>query len=769
MRKEYFTMVPRLFNLAKISAVTPDNAAREVRDALDDTEDTLRNQQNAENAASANDIENSIGPEEQTTLDQYRISNLVKSIQQILADDKYKTISAAVYARPEIQSLIKYQNPTVLLDKIKSMGLEGAAATLDARSNALVQPQLLKSYFDRMARILERQNRNLPPGTMTGFPTVQGLPGRAFNAKEVKTGQVEAPDPVNELDKGMFITKYLPILIAYDANNANSQESILSNEAKKDILKKVSPGLENDANDAIEAVQQMDPVNDVEKGRKRLGILYEVFIAPSAFSPSNTMEPVMSAKNPKGIISFNLSEYILNNKTETKETKMIKTAADQFGQQYLLYGPTEKRVCPKLRGKGGGQHGSGDVVSEYVCRHHCLDGIVIDDNKTICGEALWRANGMDKYSREYVDADGNLVGGYLNKRFETNHNVPEENKMRLKPGEIRKPRPPEMGNLESRMQAMRAAEGKKRGYRPDTNTGDPFQWDTDVDQNNVEQTQAEKDRREEASGHKIVQYTDKNKIENNPKKSFNLKAVKTAQTFEDVKYDFAAGEERARQMSIDELQFALKDLRETIDIQEKARREEQHVPKLGYYWDELHTYAQELKNRQNTKQTLMERTPEQDKFESMFDANKPTPKPMPYAGGETEMFDEDAGVDLPDDDDLSSDEPNEEDITCNNPGGPFVYLGKEIASTPQELVDWMAREQWFPDVWFISDHGNAHNITDKIYQDAEDTTQPRPEGGGVPPNNLSSFLSSKKPVKSAFNMKKVKKSKDIQSDSKKKI
>jgi hypothetical protein len=650
-----------VFNLAKISAVTPDNAAREVRDALDDTEDTLRNQQNAENAASTNDIENSIGPEERATLDQYRISNLVKSIQQILSDDKYRTISAAVYARPEIQSLIEYQNPTVLLDKIKSMGLEGAAATLDARSNALVQPQLLKAYFDRMARILERQNRNLPPGTMTGSPTVQGLPARAFNAKEIRRGQVEAPDPVNELDKGMFITKYLPILIAYNANDANSQESILSNEAKKEILRKVSRGLENDANDAIEAVQQMDPINDAEKARNRLEILYEVFIAPAAFDPSNTMEPVMSTKNPKGIIAFNLSEYILNNKAETRET-MVKTAADQFGQQYLLYGPTEKRVCPKLRGKGGGQPGSGDVVSEYVCRHHCLDGIVIDDNKTICGEALWRANVMDKYSREYVDKDGNIVGGYLNKRFEINRNVPEENKMRLKPGEIRKPRPPEMGNLESRMQAMRAAEGKKRGYRPDTNTGDPFRWDTDVDQNNVEQTQAERDRREEASGHKTVQYTDKNKIENNPKKAFNLKSVKTAQTFEDIKYDFTSGQEKARQMSTEELHFALKDLREVIKIQEDARRAGHHVPKLGYYWDELHTYAQELKNRQNankSKQPLVERTPEQDEFESMFEPESksksksmPTdvvpgsgekPKPMPY-GGEP-YTDEEMGLD----------------------------------------------------------------------------------------------------------------------------
>ncbi len=303
-------------------------------------------------------------------------------------------------------------------------------------------------------------------------------------------------------------------------------------EAANELLSAVQGEVqEEEINSAIETLWDLNPQTDEGKAICILGRIWEILPASMKAQQEAPQETIMSEINPKGIIKFNLSLHVLNNKTAQSSCPMVKTAADQFGQHYVLYGPSEKRICPKLRGKGGGQPGSGDVVSEYICRHHCLDGIVIDDNKTICGEALWRANSMDKYSREYVNADGEIVGGYLNKRFEINRNVPEENKMRLKPGETRKPRPASQGNLEARMQDMRNKEGEKRGYRPDTNTGKPFNWSKDMDQNNMQVSQRERDRRETASGHQLVQYTNKNKQENKPKvaSGFNLKRTKTAQ------------------------------------------------------------------------------------------------------------------------------------------------------------------------------------------------------------------------------------------------
>lgn len=353
----------------------------------------------------------------------------------------------------------------------------------------------------------------------------QPMMGVAFNLKKHKIARNEIvrPDQMSEEAKGAFIQKYLDPLIQWQGHR--EQVDQISEQMKQELNQTASPIVENDINDALESIQTMG-IHDSDQGAKLLGLVFDKFVSSKGFEAlqigqTEQMGNTMSNTNPKGIIKFNLTDHILEN-------KITKTASAFQSQEYLLYGPTEKRVCPKLRGK---RSEGGDVVSEYICRHHCLDGLVIDDNKTICGEALWRANVMDKYSREYVNADGDIEGGYLNKRFEINRNVPEENKIRLKPGETRKPRPASMGSLESRMQDMRNKEADKRGYKPDSNKGEPFEWCHDADQNNVEVAQSERDRREEAMGHQTVQYTNKNEQENNPKvasKGFNLKLHKTA-------------------------------------------------------------------------------------------------------------------------------------------------------------------------------------------------------------------------------------------------
>jgi type I site-specific restriction endonuclease len=55
-------------------------------------------------------------------------------------------------------------------------------------------------------------------------------------------------------------------------------------------------------------------------------------------------------------------------------------------------------------------------------------------------------------------------------------------------------------------------------------------------------------------------------------------------------------------------------------------------------------------------------------------------------------------------------EPDEEDITTTDHQN-FYYLRKKIASSPSEAKAWMKKNNYFPTVWFVSDHGNAH-VTD---------------------------------------------------------
>ncbi|KKN50664.1 hypothetical protein LCGC14_0630480 [marine sediment metagenome] len=738
-----------MLKFSKYAQRAAEEAADTVRESLEDTTDSMAGEAEP---ISADDIRDSTQTEEQRViLDQQRKQVLINAVHKYLQMPEYKPVSSAVTAEPEMQALFTEGNAYPLKNRIQEMGLEGAAAQLALPDNQLISDAELTAYFDRLKRTYEEQARMQETQQMSG-PAVPGVGTWAFNLKQYKTaqqGRIQAPDPIDEIEKGKFVAQYLDILTS---GNATDEQSFMAVEqAKEEIKGMVSPSLENDIVDALESIQVLDPISQKDKAARFLGQVYESFIAGSAYPPIETqpMEPVMSEKNPKGIIKFNLSDHV-DNQPEAIE----KTASAFQSQEYVLYGPSEKRICPKMKGK---KTGGGDVVSEYICRHHCLDGIVIDDNKTICGEALWRANAMDKFSHEYVDEDGKIQGGYINKRFEVNHNVPEETNMRLKPGETRKPRPPEMGNYESRMQAMRKAEGEKRGYKPDTNTGDPFQWDKDVDQNNVEQTQATRDSREEAMGHPTVQYSEKPPTENNPKvaqrtkvaidpvcpichrpiegsycprcskrkKSFNLKHYKTAQfrgAYSDPGNEVGnwTGGWLNGEWKCPNCQTMIgRNLNDELPHL-AAKRHQQQCQGHGET-----NYPESF----STSNSIIKTAEENGKFNlKRYKQSQIIPADGFADGGEPYTNEEM---------DTISEQPDEEDIFCNDPGGPFFYLRKQIANTPRELMGWMDSQQYFPDVWFISDHGNPHNITSTIR--LEDMS----------PEVLSSHLSSNTQYKKA--------------------
>jgi hypothetical protein len=149
--------------------------------------------------------------------------------------------------------------------------------------------------------------------------------------------------------------------------------------------------------------------------------------------------------------------------TSSGNDKMEKQASGGVGgpnAAYMTHGPGENRYCPKLR----------NVVNTYICRYHCLDGLPIDDHQVLCGEAIWRQSVMDKYSREYRDADGNWTGGYINKRFEV-HRDTGGHPCLLKPNQRHAPIHEDAWNMEKRLQEMRRAEAGERGYSE--TPGDP--------------------------------------------------------------------------------------------------------------------------------------------------------------------------------------------------------------------------------------------------------------------------------------------------------
>jgi len=155
-----------------------------------------------------------------------------------------------------------------------------------------------------------------------------------------------------------------------------------------------------------------------------------------------------------------------SNVKKASSFNMKKHAQAKTIENVIMYGADEKRVDPFSR----------QPVSDWsIVERNKGFGLVVDDVWNIDWEALWRGNIMDKYSRPYRDNKGDWVGGYIQKRFEVDKWIPVENNMQLPPGQTRKEYIPGQGNMEERLETMRAAKAKERGYAPDS-SGHSFNW-----------------------------------------------------------------------------------------------------------------------------------------------------------------------------------------------------------------------------------------------------------------------------------------------------
>jgi len=168
------------------------------------------------------------------------------------------------------------------------------------------------------------------------------------------------------------------------------------------------------------------------------------------------------------------------------------------GFSYMMSGPDDKRMCPKIQ----------NAINTFVCRYHCLDGLTIDDNQVLCGEAIWRQAIMDKFSRDFKDADGKWTGGYLRNRFVIEQDT-AGNDYQLKPNERTRPIKESAWSTEKRLQEMRKDLGEKRGYQGVYEPKDVYnfdQHDLTKGPDNVQLDAKERD-----------------KIAKNSSKAFNLK------------------------------------------------------------------------------------------------------------------------------------------------------------------------------------------------------------------------------------------------------
>jgi len=155
----------------------------------------------------------------------------------------------------------------------------------------------------------------------------------------------------------------------------------------------------------------------------------------------------------------------VENAAENKPEALTKTAQSVY-PVYFSHGAGENKYCPKIR----------KTVSCFICRNHCLDGLIVDDGEVLCAEAIWRQAVADKFSREYRDAKGNWVGGYINKRFEI-HRDDGGHPALIVPGARMHPMHEDAWSLEKRLSEMKASEAKKRGYNSSPDPKDLYNFD----------------------------------------------------------------------------------------------------------------------------------------------------------------------------------------------------------------------------------------------------------------------------------------------------
>jgi len=189
------------------------------------------------------------------------------------------------------------------------------------------------------------------------------------------------------------------------------------------------------------------------------GQIFDYF--PEGVKEGNEIQVQQKQFNTINEIIKKTAQNIINK--NKKKPFNIKTAQHKSLDNAILWGPGQSRIDPFLH----------QPVSDWhIVERNKGFGLVVDDVWNIDYETIWRENIMDKYSRPYRNKEGEYVGGYIQKRFEVDKNIPDTNNYQLKPGEKRRPILPEYGNTESRLQAARA----KGDIAGSNDTSKPFNW-----------------------------------------------------------------------------------------------------------------------------------------------------------------------------------------------------------------------------------------------------------------------------------------------------
>ena len=316
----------------------------------------------------------------------------------------------------------------------------------------------VKSFnLKKQSQIPMQQMTQPPPPQQTQFPDPADYQAEQMDRRNQQMDQLQQiyqPIQFNFSDHG-------------ELKNYLDQKGRKGKKGFKEVIQDLSHNKIPDLKEAIEYYYKMK--KDATKGAVTPEDLLD-YVHSDIFKllPDNlTSGGVVLKKNKVRSEVLDAIKKMAEKNTKKREIKtfnMSKTAQHKTQENVIMYGPQQvRKVDPFLR----------QPVSDWhIVERNKGFGLVVDDVWNIDYETIWRENIMDKFYRPYKDKEGNWVGGYIQKRFEVDKNIPASSNLQLKPGQTRRPILPEYGNTESRLQAARAA-GDIAGAN---DTSKPFNW-----------------------------------------------------------------------------------------------------------------------------------------------------------------------------------------------------------------------------------------------------------------------------------------------------
>jgi hypothetical protein len=313
---------------------------------------------------------------------------------------------------------------------------------------------------------------------------------KVFNLKKAQVGVgpiPPAPVDTGVADMGIGADQGMGVDPGMNANGLSFASIIdlvtfldssdLSN-ARAQLLSLVDEENQQNVADILDQYYQKDwsTVDDAETKKinsRGMKFIWNVLV-PAAKADQAQMGVIENAPfKPAEIAAFvedvnnTIKKLAQDSVQKSKAYNLKKESQAKTTENVIMFGPGEKRFDAFLR----------QPISDWhIVERNKGFGLVVDDAWNLDWEAIWRGNVMDKYSRPYRDTKtGKWIGGYIQKRFEVDKWIPEQNNLQLLPGQLRKPIIPERGITEARLEAMRKKEGKEKGFEPDSK-GEPYDW-----------------------------------------------------------------------------------------------------------------------------------------------------------------------------------------------------------------------------------------------------------------------------------------------------